>query len=114
MGGLHSRNKGAQFERDIANELTALLGRKVNRKLGQARDSGNDIDVPPFRMELKRYNKIGVYSWLKQCVASCKPGDIPVVVARADEQKAIAILLFEDFKSLMMGRVAQSGGSIFD
>lgn len=113
MGGLHSRNKGAQFERDISNDLTKLLGRKINRKLGQARDSGNDIDVLPFRLELKRYAKIGVYGWLKQCINSCKPGDIPVVVARADEEKAIAIMLFEDFKALMKGRVAQSGG-IFD
>lgn len=109
MGGLHSRNKGAQFERDIANELTALLGKKINRKLGQARDSGNDIDVPPFRLELKRYAKIGVYGWLKQCIASCRPGDVPVVVARADDEKAIAIMQFEDFKTLLMGRVKETG-----
>lgn len=109
MGGLHSRNKGAQFERDIANELTTLLGRKVTRKLGQARDSGNDIDVPPFRLELKRYAKVGVYRWLEQCVASCRPGDIPVVVARADEEKAIAIMSFEHFKSLMTARLVPTG-----
>ncbi len=113
MGGRHSRNKGAQFERDIANDLTEFLQRNITRKLGQARDSGNDIDIPPFRLELKRYKSIGVYGWLKQCVAACAPGDIPVVIARADEQKAIAILFYEDFKQLLKGRVAPSGG-IFD
>ena len=42
MGRLQ-RNRGATTEREIANYLTEQLGTVVKRKLGQARDSGEDI-----------------------------------------------------------------------
>jgi hypothetical protein len=105
--GRMQRNKGAAFEREIANDLTKVVARPVKRKLGQARDSGNDIDLPPFRIECKRYAKIGVYVWLKQCIAACVPGDIPVVIARADAQDAIVVMLYEDFKKLAAGFLLQ-------
>lgn len=98
--GKMQRNKGAQFEREIANDLSATFLRQIKRKLGQARDSGNDIDLPPFRIECKRYQNIAVYTWLEQCVAACKPQDVPVVVARADNKPSIIVMLYQDFKKL--------------
>ena len=50
----HSRDKGATFEREIANDLTADWGTPVKRNIGQARDGGDDITVSPFRIECKR------------------------------------------------------------
>lgn len=98
--GKMQRNKGAQYEREIANDLAATFLRPIKRKLGQARDSGNDIDLPPFRIECKRYASIAVYTWLEQCVAACGLRDIPVVVARADSKESIVVLRFCDFKKL--------------
>ena len=96
------RTKGHSFEREIANNLTELLGRKVQRHLGQARDGGDDITLSPFRLECKRYAKIAVYKWLEQVIAACGPGDIPVVIAKADHQDPIAILRYSDFRKLLV------------
>jgi hypothetical protein len=105
------RDKGAQFERYIANELGAKLGRKVQRNIGQARDGGDDITLPPYRIECKRRaGSIGVYPWLDQCVEACEPGPlspardnaarIPVVVAKADFREPIVVMRWADWLAL--------------
>lgn len=94
------RTKGASFERDIANDLSASFARSVKRNIGQARDGGDDITVPPFRIECKRRQGIAVYAWLEQCIAACVPHDIPVVVAKADRQDPIVVLRYSDFKTI--------------
>jgi hypothetical protein len=45
MGGKSSRDKGARGEREFAELLSNELGQVVKRKLGQARDGGDDISV---------------------------------------------------------------------
>ena len=50
----YQRRRGAGFEREISGYLSERLGRVVKRKLGQARDSGDDIQVGRFRIECKR------------------------------------------------------------
>jgi len=91
------RRKGAGFEREVANYLTDNLGFVVRRQLGQARDGGDDIRIHRYRIECKRRQSIAVMSWLEQCKAACSLAtDVPIVVARADGEEAIAILRLED------------------
>jgi len=101
--GTYERNRGASFEREIATFLSDRLGQVVKRKLGQARDAGDDIAVGPFRIECKRRGRLQFYKWLEQCEAATMNDaeQIPVVVARADAKAAVAILLLEDFVKLM-------------
>jgi Holliday junction resolvase len=94
------RDKGAGFERDIVNMLKAH-GYEAGRNLSQTRDGGGDIDLPRWMLECKRYAKIAVYTWLKQAIKAAKPGQVPVVIARADKEEAIAILRLTDFMELM-------------
>ena len=102
------RDKGATFEREIANDLSADFGITVKRHIGQARDGGEDINVPPFVIECKRRQGIAVYEWLHQCEAACKElGQIPVVVARADREEPIVILRYSDFKKLAREEVSK-------
>jgi hypothetical protein len=122
-----SRDKGAQFERDIANRLTALLGKKVQRNIGQARDGGDDITLPPYRIECKRRASIAVYAWLDQCAEACKPetygmfntrvdtpsAQIPVVVARADHREAIVIMRMDTFEKFLVSE-QQATSNPFD
>ncbi len=110
-----SRDKGATFEREIANELSALLGRKVKRNIGQARDGGDDITLPPYRIECKRRDRIAVYAWLDQCAEACNTSkdpreltpssaaeaNVPIVVARGDHREAIVIMQWDTFKTLL-------------
>jgi hypothetical protein len=111
------RDKGATFEREIANELSQLVGRKVQRNIGQVRDGGDDITLPPYRFECKRRASIAVYQWLDQCAEACANADppysmallpktvenanIPIVVARADHRQSIVVMNWETFKTLL-------------
>lgn len=100
------RTKGAQFERETAATLSAELGTVVKRKLGQARDGGDDMEAGPFRIECKRRAGIAVYEWLEQCAAAAQPGQVPIVIARADRKAdSIVILRLTDFIPLMRGEM---------
>ena len=102
----YQRRKGQGFEREISGYLSERLGRVVKRKLGQARDSGDDIQVGKFRIECKRRASLAVYAWLEQCIAACGT-DVPIVIARGDGKEAIAILRLDDLVPLIAGELGE-------
>lgn len=100
------RSKGAGFEREICATLNATFGTAVGRKLGQARDSGNDIDFGPLVIECKRRKRLGtIQQWLAQATAAAAPGKIPVVVGREDHGEPLAILRWTDMLTLLKSQV---------
>lgn len=99
--GKMQRNKGAGFERDIVNDLRSVLGIDIGRNLSQTRDSGGDIVLDRFVIECKRRASIAVYDWMKQCENSCEDNQKPIVVCRADGEKALAIMRWSDFMTLL-------------
>mgnify|MGYP001030714957 FL=1 len=102
--GRKSRRKGCEFERELAGLLTNELGFVVKRRLGQAREGGCDLtECGPFVIEAKRRARIGnVYDWHKQAADACNaPGQVPVVVMRADGKKPLALLALEDLIPMM-------------
>lgn len=102
--GRKSRDKGAAFEREIAVWLSAALGLDVKRRLGQARDSGHDLDAFPFRVECKRRKSLGpVQDWYDQVnLANRPPTDVigrealSVVICRGDGREPLAVLSLTD------------------
>lgn len=114
--GKSQRNKGAGFEREVCGIFGAALGANFTRKLGQARDSGNDIDIGPLVVECKRRKTLGtVYGWLQQAVVAAgvlqnvgtsqitadSLRQVPIVVARQDgDASPIVILRLNDFLAL--------------
>jgi Holliday junction resolvase len=86
MTGKASRDKGARGERELAEILSHELGVVVKRKLGQARDGGDDIQVGKFRIEVKRREKLSIDSWCEQVEKASEPGDVPVLVYRRNGQ----------------------------
>ena len=101
--GKSQRTKGAAGEREVCAILRDTLGADAHRNLSQTRDGGTDIAVGPFRIECKRRARIGnVYEWLAQSQAAClESGLTPVVAARADGKKWVAILDFDVFCRLV-------------
>jgi hypothetical protein len=100
--GKMQRDKGASFEREIAQALG------VRRNIGQTRDGGNDLDLPPFTIECKRYAKFGVKrAWIAQAVQACTPErPIPVVVVRADRDEAFVVMRFSDWQAAVVPQVS--------
>ena len=92
MGGKSARDKGARGERELAEMLSNELGTMVKRKLGQARDGGDDIQVGRFRIEVKRRETLAVEQWAKQVEAAAEPGDVPVVAFRRNGEPWRAVV----------------------
>lgn len=111
-----SRTKGANGEREVCKILSDALGETFTRKLGQARDSGNDIDLGPYRVEVKRRKKIAVTEFMEQAEKAClfasgdwEPGHAadyfgklskPLVIMREDGEKWLVMQPLEDWIDL--------------
>ncbi len=104
------RIKGAAGERELAEILTATLGWQINRKLGQARDGGDDIQTGQFKWEVKRRKKIAVYEFMEQIEAACGPNDTPVVAMRADHKGWLVMMRLEDALPLIQGELVGKEG----
>jgi Holliday junction resolvase len=105
MGGRMSRNKGAAAERELAQILSDELGFVVKRKLGQARDSGDDIQVGKFRIEAKRRETLALPAWCRQIEEHCQPGEVAVVAYRQNGQPWRIVMKLQDFLPLMRGEL---------
>jgi Holliday junction resolvase len=105
MGGRMSRNKGAAAERELAAILSDELGFVVKRKLGQARDSGDDIQVGKFRIEAKRRETLALPAWCRQIEEHCGPGEVPVVAYRQNGQPWRIVMKLQDFLPLLRGEL---------
>ena len=105
--GKMQRKKGAVGEREFCALLADHLGVVVKRKLGQARDSGDDVQVGRFRIEVKRRETLALPAWCRQVEQACA-GDaraIPVVAYRRNGEPWRVVLRLEDFLPLMAGEL---------
>lgn len=103
--GAKSRRKGADGERELVSKLRDLFGIAVDRRLGQARDSGNDVHVGPFAIECKRRAQAEfLYAAMRQCKEGCEQR-IPVVALRADGERWLAVMDLEDWAMLARGEL---------
>jgi len=102
MSGRKSRNKGAAFERWVANTLTEELGLDVplRRNLSQYQaHSLPDLVLPPFVIECKAYavNGAGTWyqeDWWQQCVTASEAEDglLPCLIYKYDRHKPRIVL----------------------
>jgi hypothetical protein len=111
--GKGQREKGASFERAVALALSGALGRDVKRNLSQSRDGGYDILAGRYVVECKRRKSMKtLYGWMRQVLAAANimdaaklPDDdripTPVVVCRADNEDALAVMKFSDFLNIV-------------
>ena len=106
MGGASSRNKGNAGEREFAEYLRERGWLDARRALGQARDGGGDVPVPPVLYEVKRRKGISVRKWLEQATAAMpqyKGCKLPVVAMREDGRKDWMVLLrADDFITMLV------------
>lgn len=99
--GRAARTKGAAGEREVCEILTRLTGKAHKRNLGQARDSGCDVNYGPFLLEVKRQERLKMPEWQQQAaVAAEKEGLVPAVVYRQNGGKFWISCPFETFVAL--------------
>jgi len=103
MGGRMSRNKGAGAEREFAALVSAALGVDVKRKLGQAREGGDDLQLGKYRFEIKRHETLAIMSWVRQIEACVEPWEVPVVAFRQSQQEWRWVIKLTDLLALLKG-----------
>ena len=102
MGKL-SREKGANFEREIARELRDIFGDESRRGF-QYRDGQEVGDVmnPAFFIECKRRKRSNVQAALEQAIAACTDKSrFPVAITRDDRERTIVTMDLADWKELV-------------
>jgi len=98
---INIRQKGANGERELANELNAIVVQLltkhgipvpdkpvIQRNQNQTAVGGNDLsNCFGIGIEVKRQEQLSVNKWWEQCVKSCaKNQEFPVLIYRQNKQ----------------------------
>jgi hypothetical protein len=103
-----SRTRGATYEREVAAKIHDVLGVKLKRNLQQYQEKGlGDLILGKFIIECKRRRKIAVYEFIEQAEAACKPGEVPVVIMRADGKESLALMYLDELLPLLGNELPQ-------
>jgi len=100
--GRKSRNKGAGGERELARELTRLLGIEARRGCQyHGGPSSPDViaDIPGVHIECKRTERFRLYDAMEQAVRDAGE-NIPVVMHRQNRKPWVAIVRLDDLPRL--------------
>lgn len=106
--GRRNRQRGQEGEREVCALLADAIGQTVTRRLGQERDSGTDIHLGPFAIEVKRRKAIaGLYEWLGQAQEAATASGLKYgcVVLRADGKPFLVVHSFDDWITLARGEL---------
>lgn len=115
------RQKGAQYERDLANRWSKSgLFPDAKRGLGQTRAGSDvpDVDNTPFWVEAKRRKRPNILKALEQAEAAVKEvGDPrpPIAVCRWDRMPpgdAVVSMRLRDFEALVRGLIDPDGAVV--
>ena len=97
-----SRQRGATYEREVANQIFDMLGIRIKRNLKQYQQAEEgDLILGQYLIECKRRKKIAVHEFMEQADKACEPGQTPVVIMRADGKKSLAMLHLPDLLKLL-------------
>ncbi len=103
MGGLASRRKGADFERELVRTFREVMPDSGVRRGLQSRSGEEvpDVELPCFWLEAKRHQRTNVKAALRQAVEAAPKGRWPMAVCKDDRQPAIVAMYLDDFLDLL-------------
>lgn len=97
MSGKRSRDRGLNFEREIANVLRPLFPNAKRHLESQSQEAkGYDLDnTEPFLIQCKRNKKYCSISKLTE--PQCKEGEIPMLITKGDRTQPVVCMYLDDF-----------------
>lgn len=105
--GRGARQKGFQFERDVAKMLSEATGLEWKRGLGQTREGGAEVpDVMPpegelrnrLHIECKRQKTCSIKTALKQALNDIGDGpEAPIIITKDDRKDALVTMRLDEF-----------------
>lgn len=99
---VNSRQKGARFERDLANLLKAH-GFEDSRRGQQYCGANGDADVvgiPNVHIEAKAVESLNIHNAMQQSIRDSKEGETPVVIHKKNRKPILVTMLFDDWIEL--------------
>ena len=112
--GKYQRDKGANFERYVANRLKEVFGPRTTRSSGQCfkGDLRADVDCPKIWVECKVGKRPNIKAALEQAEeaeAGANTGKTPVAICKWDRQEPIVSMRLDYFMELI--KIAYRGES---
>lgn len=105
--GKASRDKGAQFERDVQDMARAHGFRAARRAFASGAQGGADLTgIPGVALECKRAERIELRSWWQQTANAADAGETPVLALRWSRGPALAVLELDELLALLALREA--------
>lgn len=100
--GKFSRDKGARFEREIANRLKEVFGSRVTRSSGQcfSGDTRADVDCPNLWVECKVGKRPNIKAALEQAEEARESSEstkTPIAICKWDRDEPIASMRVDAF-----------------
>lgn len=103
MSGKLSRTKGHSFERWVAIALRGVFP-SARRHLEYQDGECHGYDIANtgwYRIQCKRFKKYANPSHIQEVEADEAFGEVPVLVTKADNERVLAVLPFEEFLDLL-------------
>lgn len=98
-----SRTKGHGYEREIAKRLRLVFPSARRQLEYNARDA-NGVDIQEtgrYKIQCKRGRKYASVAALKEVICDEALGDVPVLVTKADNERDLVVIPFEEFLDLL-------------
>lgn len=103
--GKTQRVKGAAYEREVCAAFRDAWQVDAQRRLGQARDGGSDIEIGRFVIECKRRKSLTTlrtwYEQARRVSATRTDPAVPMVVCREDHGDSYVVLSLADFLTIV-------------
>lgn len=97
--GKSQRTKGHNFERQIATQFRnagwLFAARHLEFQAIEAAQGYDLVGTEPFKIQCKAHQNYVPISNITQIKA--KSGDIPVLISKGDNERACAVVYFDDF-----------------
>ena len=102
--GKKSLMKGKVGERELASELRRLFGIEARR--GRQYSGGSDspdvvTDLPGVHIEVKRTERLSLYSAMKQAIRDAGADKVPIVCHRQNREDWLVVVRLNDLPGLL-------------
>lgn len=98
---VNSREKGARFERALANKLREYgYDCRRGQQYCGANGDADVIGLPGIHIEAKAVERLNLYEAVKQSKRDAKEGEIPAVFHKRNNQEVLVTIPFSSFMEL--------------
>ena len=96
---MNSRQKGKRYELELAAKLREYgFSARRGQQYSGANGDADVVGLPGIHIEAKRRKEIGnIYDWMAQSKSDARPGEIPVVMCRADQSESLVVMRLDDW-----------------